>query len=92
MTNLAVKIAVIESEAGFGSRLDDWMVCLSIEDAHQFKKEFNAENNKSYVPSWYMRAEGEALPIELNDKQYQKLLSGKRAWLSTLKSNELHRS
>lgn len=29
ISNLAVKIAVIESEAGWGRKIDDWMVCLS---------------------------------------------------------------
>ena len=30
---LAVKVAVIESESGWGSRVDDYMVCLSNDDA-----------------------------------------------------------
>lgn len=43
----AVKIAVMEYERGWGSKIDDWMVCLSVEDANpmpidvtdkQFKK------------------------------------------------------
>ena len=46
MHNLAVKIAVIESEAGWGRKIDDWMVCLSIEDAKSFEKELISEGKK----------------------------------------------
>jgi hypothetical protein len=85
MANLAVKIAVIESEAGWGRKIDDWMVCLSIEDAKAFEKEFNSENTQSSAPDWYMYVEGEIMPIELTDVQYSKLQADERVWLSTLK-------
>ena len=84
MENLAVKIALIESEAGWGKKIDDWMVCLSIEDAKSFEKEFNAENKASSTPDWYMQVEGEPKPIELTDKQFSKLQEDKRVWLSVL--------
>lgn len=84
MGNLAIKIAVIESEAGWGRKVDDWMVCLSIEDAKAFGKEYNSRNNLSVVPDWYMQVEGEPVPIDLNDKQFEKLKSENRVWLSTL--------
>ena len=84
MSNLAVKIAVIESEAGWGRKIDDWMVCLSTEDAKAFEKEFNSENKQSSAPDWYMQVEGEPKPIDLNDKQFSKLQSEKRVWLSVL--------
>lgn len=84
MENLAVKIAVIESERGWGRKIDDWMVCLSIEDAKEFEKEFNSENKESSTPDWYMQVEGEPKTISLNDKQFLKLKSEKRVWLSTL--------
>ena len=84
MSNLAVKIAVIESEADWSRKCDDWMVCLSTEDAKEFEKEFNAENKQSSAPDWYMQVEGEPKPIDLNEKQFSKLQLEKRVWLSVL--------
>ena len=82
--NLAVKIAVIESESGWGSKIDDWMVCLTIDDCKLFKKEFNSKNNLDSTPDWYMYADGEPLPIELDERKYAILKEDKRIWLSTL--------
>lgn len=84
MSNLAVKIAVIESESGWGRKIDDWMVCLSTKDAKAFEKEFNSENKSSSAPDWYMQVEGEPKPIDLTDKQFSKLQEDKRVWLSVL--------
>lgn len=86
MSNLAVKIAVIESEAGWGRKIDDWMVCLTAEDAKAFENEFNSKNTSTYVPEWYMQVEGEPELINLTEHQYNILLAEKRMWLSTLKS------
>lgn len=86
MGSLAIKIAVIESEAGWGRKVDDWMVCLSIEDAKAFEKEFNSKNTVSSAPDWYMQVEGEPQPIDLNDNQMKRLEKEKRVWLSELKS------
>lgn len=83
--NLAVKIAVIESEAGWGRKIDDWMVCLTVDAAEEFKKNFNASNNQSSVPNWYMQVEGDPIPINLNDNQYAKLQKERGVWLSSLK-------
>lgn len=85
MGNLAVKIAVIESERGWGRKIDDYMVCLTVEDAKEFKKEFNSKNTEDSAPDWYMAAEGEPLPIDLDDKQFKRLKKSKRLWLSVLK-------
>lgn len=84
MSNLAVKIAVIESEAGWGRKIDDWMVCLSTEDAKVFENEFNSKNQSATAPDWYMQVEGEPIPIDLTDKQFSKLIEDKRVWLSVL--------
>lgn len=80
----AIKIAVIESEAGWGRKIDDWMVCLSVEDAKAFKKEFNSKNTSVSAPDWYMQVEGSPEYIGLNANQYKKLNSEKRVWLSEL--------
>lgn len=84
MSNLAVKIAVIESEAGWGRKVDDWMVCQSIEDAYDFRAEFNSKNTGESTPSWYMQVEGEPEAISLSDKQFNLLKSESRVWLSVL--------
>ncbi len=84
MSNVAVKIAVIESERGWGRRIDDYMVCLSVEDANEFKKEFNSKNTKYPVPDWYMQVEGDPMPIDINSKQMKHLKKEKREWLSSL--------
>lgn len=85
MTNLAVKIAVIESEAGWGRKIDDWMVCLTVEDALKFKKEFNSKNTETSAPDWYMQVEGDPEPISLTDIQFNKLKKDERVWMSSIK-------
>jgi hypothetical protein len=84
MKNLAVKIAVLESEKIWGAKIDDWMVCLTIEDALKFKEEFNSKNTSNSVPDWYMIAIDEPIPIELNNDQFEWLQIEKRTWLSSL--------
>lgn len=87
MTHLAIKIPVIESERGWGSKIDDYMVCLSNEDAKNFCKEFNAENTEKSTPDWYMRADFEPKPHDLNQAQFDALNKSEkqRMWLSMLK-------
>lgn len=82
---VAVKIPVWEYERGWGSKIDDHMVCLSVEDAKTYQKEFNAKNDKPTVPDWYMVCQGDPTPIDLTDEQYDLLMLNKRMWLSTLK-------
>lgn len=81
---LAVKIAVYEYERGWGSKLDDYMVCLSVEDAQNFATEFNAGNTESPVPDWYMCAQGKPVPIDISDAQFARLQIEKRIWLKNL--------
>lgn len=80
----AVQVPVIESERGWGQRVDDHMVCLTVEDAKAFIKEFNAKNNEPSVPDWYMYAEDSTKAIDINDDQYKKLKKLKRMWRSQL--------
>jgi len=84
MSNTAVKIAVIESEAGWGRRIDDYMVCLTYDEVKEFEKEFNSKNTSITVPDWYMQVEGEPIQIELTNSQFEKLQIEKRIWLSAL--------
>lgn len=49
-------VHIIESERGWGQRLDEVREFDTREDAEKFVREFNAENNKPVVPDWYMYA------------------------------------
>lgn len=84
MGNLVVKVEVIESESGWGRRTDDWMVCLTMEDAKAFEEEFNARNTATTAPDWYMQAEGKPQPIDITDSQMKYLKKEKRVWFSVL--------
>ena len=89
MSNIAFKISVWESEKGHGDRHDDYMICLSAEDALDFKNEFNAKNNLPVTPVWYMQVRGEPSEIKLSDSQFKKLNESsipKRIWWSELKN------
>jgi len=50
-------VHIIESEAGWGSKVDEVKHFDNYEDALTFCTNFNAENNKAVVPDWYMYAE-----------------------------------
>lgn len=88
MRKKVVEVDVIESERGWGSKVDDQMICLSVEDAYAFTEEFNARNDKDVVPDWYMRAEGKPRPTSITEKQYKELelSEHKRCWWSKLRN------
>ena len=52
-----VKVAIIESEAGWGQRIDEIKIFknkgLAVSWANRYNKKYN---NKKEVPSWYMFA------------------------------------
>jgi hypothetical protein len=52
-----VKVAIIESERGWGQRIDEVKEFPSEEEATEFVTKFNAKNNLPVVPDWYMYAE-----------------------------------
>lgn len=81
---VGVKVPVIESERGWGNKIDDWMVCQSDEMANAFIKEFNSKNNENTTPDWYMYADNVIVPHDLSDEQYKKLLTEEKMWLSQL--------
>ncbi len=88
--NTAFRVAVIESERRWGSKVDDFMLCLTVDDAKAFTDEFNSKNTSQTAPDWYMQAEGEPEAVELSDAQYKKLTSegSGRLWWSTLRDIE----
>lgn len=56
------KVAIIESERGWGSKVDEVKSFDTLEEAKTFQKEFNRPNEEDYaktkrVPDWYMQAE-----------------------------------
>ena len=87
--HLAIAVEVIESERGWGSKVDDYMVCLTKEDAEKFTKEFNSKNTEATAPDWYMRAD-DSKPIDITDKQFKAVQKSenKRMWLRQLKQTK----
>lgn len=57
MKNFKFKVNLIESERGWGSRVDEVKEFDSYPEAEKFIEEFNAENTESSAPDWYMYAE-----------------------------------
>lgn len=47
------RVDVIESERGWGQRVDETIMYDNKEEAEAFVKKFNAKNNLSYVPDYY---------------------------------------
>ena len=52
----AVKVNIIESERGWGQKIDSVKHFDTREEAEAFCVEYNKENNKYIVPDWYMYA------------------------------------
>jgi len=57
-----VKVEIIESERGWGQRVDEVKVFkgktrgLALDKAEKFIEKFNAQNTATEVPDWYMYA------------------------------------
>ena len=52
------KVFIIESEAGWGQRVDEIMEFDTKEEAEKYVKDYNGRyNTADSAPSWYMRAE-----------------------------------
>lgn len=52
------KLYIIESERGWGQRVDEIKKFDQYADAVKYKEDFNKENNLPHVPDWYMYANG----------------------------------
>ena len=50
------KVEIIECERGWGQKIDEVKYFASKEEAEEFCKEYNKDNNKPTVPDWYMYA------------------------------------
>lgn len=54
----AFRVDIIESERGWGSKIDETIYFDNEEEARQWVTDYNLKwNNKDYVPDWYMVAE-----------------------------------
>lgn len=51
-----IKVEIIESERGWGQRVDQVKEFATRDAANRFVKEYNAYNNLPVVPDWYMYA------------------------------------
>ena len=81
----AYKIPIIESEAGWGSKIDDYMICITKDECKLFMKEFNSKNIGKSTPDWYMRCDDEITEIEISESQLNELKKYGRTWLSKLR-------
>lgn len=65
-------VAMIESEAGYGSKIDEMLYFKSEELALRYVKEYNKKyNNSPTVPSWYILAEYYGCEmVDMTDKQF----------------------
>lgn len=51
-----VKVLIIESERGWGQKVEEERMFPSLETAEAFVKDYNKDNNLPEVPDWYMYA------------------------------------
>jgi len=49
-------VYIIESERGWGQKVDEKKFFESYKDAEAFVLKFNSQNDKPTVPDWYMYA------------------------------------
>lgn len=56
MRKYRYRVDVIESERGWGQRLEDVKFFDTEIEAKDYIDEFNKDNNLDYVPDWYMYA------------------------------------
>lgn len=50
-------VDIIESERGWGQKVEDTVFFDSEEEAKAYVKNYNKDNNLPYVPDWYMYAD-----------------------------------
>lgn len=50
-------VDIIESERGWGQKVDETLEFDTEEEAKQYCREYNSKNTEARVPDWYMRAE-----------------------------------
>lgn len=53
---MKIRVAIIESERGWGQKIDEVREFETLEEATIFCEDYNKDNNLPYVPDWYMYA------------------------------------
>jgi hypothetical protein len=66
--NAKYEVCIIESERGWGQRVDEVKHFDSKIDADKFVKDYNAKNTSPVVPDWYMYASEPKL-VDLDQKR-----------------------
>lgn len=56
MSAKKIQVAIIESERGWGQRVDEIRKFNTRKAAEAFVRKYNAQNDKPTVPDWYMYA------------------------------------
>jgi hypothetical protein len=56
MIEVRYRVDLIESERGWGSKIDETRYFDDLKVAEDFVTDFNSQNDKNYVPDWYMYA------------------------------------
>jgi hypothetical protein len=51
------RVDIIESERGWGQKVDETIYFDNEVEARKYCEDFNAKNTAKEVPDWYMRAE-----------------------------------
>lgn len=51
------RVDIIESERGWGQKVDEQRFFDDANLAYEFVEQFNAKNNLDHVPNWYMYAQ-----------------------------------
>lgn len=57
------RVELIESERGWGAKVDEVKYFDEEQEAKDFVAEFNARNNEDTVPDWYMYATNPTMEI-----------------------------
>lgn len=66
-SSVVYRLDIIESERGFGQKIDEKLYFLTEELARKYQNEYNYKfNNKDFVPDWYMVAQYHG-PISVKD-------------------------
>ena len=56
MAKYRYRVDIIESERGWGQKIEDTKFFDDETKANEFVKGYNKDNNLPYVPDWYMYA------------------------------------
>lgn len=58
---MRAKVVIIESERGWGQKVDEVKYFDSMDEAYEFQKKYNADNPprdaNGWAPDWYMQAQ-----------------------------------